>query len=95
MVMDEVVQKVEKALKIIAPEFVQFSDYEECNGKPMVCVTVVSKDFEHLRIFTRCKVVEDTLAQKEPELSKQFLFAYECYTPKEYRLIKFTRHELH
>lgn len=96
-VMDNVMKRVEKALKNIRPSQIDFGDFEKrgFQDKPMVVVRVISTGFEDMRFATRSRVMDDTISSRDPQLKENYIFAFECYTPQEYKLVKLQRNALH
>lgn len=96
MIMNDVMNRLTEAFRNFQPEILDFSDYEEFgSGKKMVVILVVTENFEHIRNMTRCRMLDDTLKQKDPDLAEAYTFAYECFTPLEYRMIRLCKNSLH
>jgi stress-induced morphogen len=96
MLCEQILKRVENALTNFSPEIVDFSDYEEFGaGKKMIVLLVVAESFENIRNMTRCRMIDDTLKHKEPDLASDYTFAFECFTPEEYKFIRMCKNSLH
>lgn len=93
---EEVANRIARALKYIQAETIGVSEMEGSQaGKRLIGLVVIATNFEHMRATTRNRVINDTLLQRDPELCSKVMFAYECFTPQEYRIIRLCKNELH
>lgn len=96
MTLHEITQRLEAAFKPLAPTKILIIDTDETiQPKPFIVVQIVAQGFEHIRPATRCRVLDDTLAQRDPHLRAAFQFVYEAFTQAEHGVIRHTPLRLH